>query len=141
VRRRRACLNTFLARAPPNRGRFWKSFPKISPVEKYFSEREKTRLPRPALRASFTKTVTVKVTNSVVMTEARRLIVGADGKAGQVAGRAFVSRFYLETTGLILTGLQKQEARSFLTGLLIGGIELKDRSVGGWRSGLQRSEK
>jgi len=41
------------------------------------------------------------------MTEARRLIVGADGKAGQVAGRAFVSRFYLETTGLILTGLQK----------------------------------
>jgi len=36
---------------------------------------------------------------------------------------------------------KKQEARSFLTGLLIGGIELKDRSAGGWRSGLQRSEK
>jgi hypothetical protein len=37
--------------------------------------------------------------------------------------------------------LKKQEARSLLTGLLIGGIELKDRSAGGWRSGLQRSEK
>ena len=49
--------------------------------------------------------------------------------------------FALEITGLDLAGLLKQEARSFLTGLLIGGIELKDRSVGGWRSGLQRSEK
>jgi len=36
---------------------------------------------------------------------------------------------------------KKQEARSLLTGLLIGGIKLKDRSAGGWRSGLQRSEK
>jgi hypothetical protein len=31
--------------------------------------------------------------------------------------------------------------RSFLTGFHFGGIELKDRSAGGWRSGLQRSEK
>jgi hypothetical protein len=31
--------------------------------------------------------------------------------------------------------------RSFLTGFQEGGIELKDRSAGGWRSGLQRSEK
>jgi hypothetical protein len=36
---------------------------------------------------------------------------------------------------------KKQEARSFLTGLLIGWIKLKDRSAGGWRSGMQRSEK
>jgi hypothetical protein len=40
-----------------------------------------------------------------------------------------------------LFAAKKQEARSFLTGLLKGGIELKDRSAGGWRSGLQRSEK
>ncbi len=31
--------------------------------------------------------------------------------------------------------------RSFLTGSHFGGIKLKDRSAGGWRSGLQRSEK
>jgi len=31
--------------------------------------------------------------------------------------------------------------RSFLTGFLFGGIKLKDRSAGGWRSGMQRSEK
>jgi len=30
--------------------------------------------------------------------------------------------------------------RSFLTGFQVGGISLKDRSAGGWRSGLQRSE-
>jgi len=36
---------------------------------------------------------------------------------------------------------KKQEARSLLTGLWVGGIRLKDRSAGGWRSGLQRSEK
>jgi len=34
-----------------------------------------------------------------------------------------------------------RETRSFLTGFKFGGIKLKDRSVGGWRSGMQRSEK
>jgi hypothetical protein len=32
-------------------------------------------------------------------------------------------------------------SRSLLTGSWFGGIKLKDRSAGGWRSGLQRSEK
>jgi hypothetical protein len=34
-----------------------------------------------------------------------------------------------------------RETRSLLTGFLFGGIKLKDRSAGGWRSGMQRSEK
>lgn len=32
-------------------------------------------------------------------------------------------------------------SRSLLTGSWFGGTKLKDRSAGGWRSGLQRSEK
>ena len=31
--------------------------------------------------------------------------------------------------------------RSFLTGFQFGGIKLKGCSAGGWRSGMQRSEK
>ena len=51
------------------------------------------------------------------------------------------SRHFALCSLLFALGLKKQEARSFLTGLLIGWIKLKDRSAGGWRSGMQRSEK
>ncbi|MFY9620368.1 MAG: hypothetical protein WAQ99_11220 [Pyrinomonadaceae bacterium] len=76
------------------------------------------------------------------MTEATRLTLALTGKTVRLPEGPPESRIYL---GKILCwfwqAFKKQEARSFLTGLLIGGIELKDRSVGGWRSGLQRSEK
>ena len=34
-----------------------------------------------------------------------------------------------------------QENPVIATGFQFGGIRLKDRSAGGWRSGMQRSEK
>ena len=36
---------------------------------------------------------------------------------------------------------QKRENPVIATGFQFGGIRLKDRSAGGWRSGMQRSEK
>ena len=55
-----------------NRRRFLEVVSRTARVEKYFSESEKRQLTGPRLKAFFTKTVTVKVTNSVVMTEATR---------------------------------------------------------------------
>jgi hypothetical protein len=68
--------------------------------------------------------------------------VGADRVGGQVAvWTSTVANLPWKNTVLVCQAYKKQEARSFLTGLLIGWIELKGRSAGGWRSGLQRSEK
>jgi len=47
----------------------------------------------------------------------------------------------LEYLSGINKGSKCGRTRSFLTGFHFGGIKLKDRSAGGWRSGLQRSEK
>ncbi|HXI23024.1 MAG TPA: hypothetical protein VNG71_04040 [Pyrinomonadaceae bacterium] len=89
-----------------------------------------------------TKSVTVKVTKFVFLTVALLTVsrvVHSDKKLREICGLIF-------KTPIIYWMIEMQtyksgRTRSFLTGFQEGGIELKDRSAGGWRSGLQRSEK
>src|SRR5437867_2191347 len=94
-------------------------------------------------QGSTTKTVTVKVTNCVVLTESMK---GSDRLSHSGGACDFHLRVDTNVVGFFPGDRRNGQhtvpkcgrTRSFLTGFQFGGIKLKGCSAGGWRSGMQR---
>ena len=137
---------TASTRGDKHQGRkIWKGTSTRLVRAKKFPKTISTRARKPDLSARLTKSGTVRLTKFVFLTASTELIALTHSTphiSGRRQNRSHESEQSFQKSLSKKKGSYKcGRTRSFLTGFQFGGIKLKDRSAGGWRSGLQRSEK